>query len=603
MADINLNPYTAESEAIARRLRMAEMLAQQSMQPMALPQQPGVRVSHASGLAKMLDAYTAGKETRAAKEEQKALAERYQGDVSSDFQTMIRALQAPAQVGQPAIEPTLQEGQSTITQGGQAAIPARPAGYLPAEGLSGIKTEPMRQAYMAQLLAQAAPKAPIKASAGDVFLDPVTLKPLSTIPEKPSWEKFSKFDDKTGVEITGLIDKNAPAPLDTFVEGARKSEDLVSVETTNDQGQPVTRYFKKSDPLLTAGVPRPLVGILGDLQVAGALPKNWKDNPAIVDLINTSLVNKAGGITPKNIFDFKIALADLAIKKATLADQGVSTNVAIPTAPTPTTGVLGAIQNQPVSQPAIPAAPVGAPPVVAPAVPPRNRAYTPLNAPRAPAVAPAPTPAAAPAPALAPAEMPAMTGLSPRDQRDVAKQKLMSANKDMTETQSNAALFGGAMAQANSTMKELEKAGTVKNAVIPAMMQSLVGLVPLGVGEKVADQIESIARTDPTSLVGPNADQQRLAQAQIAFATAYLRKTSGASFGASEVSNTIKEFFPMIGEGDKVIKQKTEARERAIEGMKISTTKEGQAYIDRYMGGQPKAPSGGGADPLGLRRK
>ena len=596
MPDINLNPYTAESEAIAKRLRMAEMLAQQSMQPMALPQQPGVRVSHASGLAKILDAYTAGKEAKAAKAEQKALAEKYQGDISNDFQAMIRALQAPAQAGQPAVEPTFQEGQSTITQGGQAAISARPAGYLPAEGLAGIKTEPVRQAYMAQLLAQAAPKAPIKAGPGDVFLDPVTLKPLSTIPEKPSWERYSKFSD-TGQEITGLINKNAPAPLDTFVEGARKPEDLVSVETTNDQGQPVTRYFKKSDPLLTAGVPKPLVGILGDLQVAGALPKNWKENPAIVDLVNTSLVNKAGGITPKNVFDFKVALADLGIKKTTLADQGISANVAIPTAPTPTTGVLGAIQNQPVSQPAIPTA--QAAPVVAPAaaVPPRSRVYTPLNAPTAPAVAPAP------APAPAPAEMPAMSGLSPRDQREVAKQKLMSANKDMTETQSNAALFGGAMAQANSTMRELEKAGTVKNAVIPAMMQSLVGLVPLGVGEKVADQIESIARTDPTSLVGPNADQQRLAQAQIAFATAYLRKTSGASFGASEVSNTIKEFFPMIGEGDKVIKQKTEARERAIEGMKISTTKEGQAYIDRYMGGQPQAPSGGGADPLGLRKK
>lgn len=600
MADINLNPYTAESEAIAKKLRMAELLQQQAMQPIELPTTPGVRVSPLSGLAKLLQAYGASKQSERATEEQKALAQRYQGDVANDFQAMIRALQAPAQAGQPAVEPTFQEGQSTITQGGQAAIPARPAGYLPAEGLSGIKTEPVRQAYMAQLLAQAAPKAPIKASAGDVFLDPVTLKPLSTIPEKPSWEKYSKFDDKTGVEITGLINKNASAPLDTFVEGARKPEDLVSVETTNDQGQPVTRYFKKSDPLLTAGVPRPLVGILGDLQVAGALPKNWKENPAIVDLVNTSLVNKAGGITPKNIFDFKLALADLAIKKATLADQGVSANVAIPTAPTPTTGVLGTIQNQPVSQPAIPAAPVVAPAPAA-AVPPRSRAYTPLNAPTAPAVAPAPTPAPAPAPALA--EIPAMSGLSPRDQREVAKQKLMSANKDMTETQSNAALFGGAMAQANSTMKELEKAGTVKNAVIPAMMQSLVGLVPLGVGEKVADQIESIARTDPTSLVGPNADQQRLAQAQIAFATAYLRKTSGASFGASEVSNTIKEFFPMIGEGDKVIKQKTEARERAIEGMKISTTKEGQAYIDRYMGGQPKAPSGGGADPLGLRRK
>jgi hypothetical protein len=587
MAEINLNPYTAESEAIAKKLRMAELLQQQAMQPIEMPTTPGVRVSPLSGLAKLLQAYGASKQSERATEEQRALAEKYQGDVSGDFQAMIRALQAPAQAGQPTVEPTFQEGQSTITQGGQPAMPARPAGYLPAEGLAGIKTEPVRQAYMAQLLAQAAPKAPIKASAGDVFLDAVTLKPLSTIPEKPSWEKYSKFDDKTGVEITGLINKNAPAPLDTFVEGARKPEDLVSVETTNDQGQPVTRYLKKSDPLLTAGVPKPLVGILGDLQVAGALPKNWKENPAIVDLVNTSLVNKAGGITPKNIFDFKIALADLGIKKATLADQGINANVAIPTAPAPTTGVLGAIQNQPVSQPAIPAAPVGAPPVVAPAaaVPPRNRAYTPLNAPRAPAVAPAP----------APAEMQDVSGLSPRDQREVAKQKLMSANKDMTEGQSNAALFGGSMAQANATMKELEKAGTLKNAVIPAMMQSLVGLVPLGVGEKVADQIESIARTDPTSLVGPNANQQRLAQAQIAFATAWLRKTSGASFGASEVSNTIKEFFPMIGEGDSVIKQKTEARERAIDGMRLGTTKEGQAYIDKYMGGQPKAaPSNSG---------
>jgi hypothetical protein len=211
--------------------------------------------------------------------------------------------------------------------------------------------------------------------------------------------------------------------------------------------------------------------------------------------------------------------------------------------------------------------------------------------------------AVAPASAPAPAEMPAMTGLSPRDQRDVAKQKLLSANKDMTETQSNAALFGGSMAQANATMMDLEKAGTVKNAIIPAMMQSLVGLVPLGVGEKVADQIETIARLDPTSLVGSDQNQQRLAQAQLAFAMAWLRKTSGAAFGASEVSNTIKEFFPMIGEGDKVIKQKREARERAIDGMRLGTTKEGQAYIDKYMGGQPKTSSGGGADPLGLRGK
>ena len=573
MPDINLSPYTVEQQAIDRRRRLAELLQQQAAAPMEMPSMPGVRSSPFAGLAKLLQGYGAGQTLQNIDTEQKALGEKYQTERTNQFQDLARLLSAPAQAAQPAVEPKFNEGQSTITQGGQAAIPARPAGYLPVEALSQFTHPEIQQLAMSQALSQLAPKAPIKASAGDVFLNPNTYEEIKSVPKAPNWEKFSKFDDKTGVEITGLIDKNAPKPLETFVEGARKPEDLVSVDTTNEQGQPVTRYLKKSDPLLTSGVPKPLVGILGDLQVAGALPPNWKENPAIVDLVNTSFINKVGGITPKDVFNFKVAVADLGIKKATLADQGINASVAIPSVPMQSTGILGAIQNRPVSQPA---------PVIAPAVAPAvvsttkaNRSYTPLNAPQT--VSPALEPTAAPA------------GLSPRDMREIEKQKILSANKDMTETQSNAALFGGSMAQAHATMNQLEKAGTVKNAVIPAMMQSLVGLVPLGVGEKVADQIESIAKTDPTGMFGPDQNQQRLGQAQVAFATAWLRKTSGASFGASEVANTIKEFFPMRGEGDSVIKQKREARDRAIEGMKLGTTKEGQAYIDRYLGAQPKA--------------
>ena len=584
MPDINLSPYTVQQQAIDRRRRMAELLQQQAQQPMELPTTPGVQVSPLGGLAKVLQSYMGARGEQEALAEQKALGEKYQTEKTTQFQDLARLLSAPAQAPQPAVEPTFTEGQSTITQGGQAAVPARPAGYLPAEALSQFTHPEISQLAMSQVLSQLAPKAPIKASAGDVFLNPTTYEEIKSVPKTPNWEKFSKFDDKTGVEITGLIDKNAPKPLETFVEGARKPEDVVSVETVSEQGQPVTRYLKKSDPLLTSGVPKPLVGILGDLQMAGALPANWKDNPAIVDLVNTSFINKVGGITPKDVFNFKVAVADLNIKKATLADQGINAGVAIPTVPTQSTSVLGAIQNRPVSQPA---------PVIAPAVVPTakaNRPYTPLNAPQAVTPAPVAEPTAAPA------------GLSPRDMREIEKQKILSANKDMTETQSNAALFGGSMAQAHATMNQLEKAGTVKNAVIPAMMQSLVGLVPLGVGEKVADQIESIAKTDPTGMFGPDQNQQRLGQAQVAFATAWLRKTSGASFGAAEVANTIKEFFPMRGEGDSVIKQKREARDRAIEGMKLGTTKEGQTYIDRYLGVTPK-PAGGGSDPLGLRGK
>jgi len=635
MADINLSPYTAEQAALDRRRKMAEAMQQQAILPIDMPTVPGAKISHTQGLAKLLQGYIAGKSLEKADTEQKAL----EANTMSDFakilglagrtetvpgavtsaavpsapipeniaqQAELERLNQPrarfeaqaAYGGNPILAnaeqirnlPTMTAAQAEVREPSQQ-VPALKASMLedPKFTQTSAGRMMLAQALMQQQAQQqAAAQRKLEAEQAVIKIGPEETAgrmvgdkfvPFVTGAKQPKWEKFSKFDDKTGVEITGLINKNATDPFSTFIEGARKPEDLVSVDTTNDQGQAVTRYFNKSDPLLKSGVPKPLVGILGDLQTAGALPPNWKENPAIVDLVNTSLVNKAGGITPKNIFDFKIALADLAIKKATLADQGVTTNVAIPTAPAPTTGVLGAIQSRPVSQPAIPI--TQAAPVVAPttAVLPKNRPYTPLNAPRAAALAPVP----------APAEVPTASNLSPRDMREIEKQKLMSANKDMTETQSNAALFGGSMAQANATMKELEKAGTVKNAVIPAMMQSLVGLVPLGVGEKVADQIESIARTDPTSLVGPNADQQRLAQAQIAFSTAWLRKTSGASFGASEISNTIKEFFPMIGEGDKVIKQKREARERAIDGMRIGTTKEGQAYIDRYMGGQPKS--------------
>jgi hypothetical protein len=182
---------------------------------------------------------------------------------------------------------------------------------------------------------------------------------------------------------------------------------------------------------------------------------------------------------------------------------------------------------------------------------------------------------------------------------------LMGKGTAMTEAQSNAAMFGGAMAQAQNTIKQLEKSGTVKNAVVPGLLTGLAQMVPFGVGENIGNVIQSTFNADPTGLIGPNAEQQKLAQSQLAFATAYLRKTSGAAFGASEVSNTIKEFFPLIGDSQKVIAQKEAARDRAVEGMKMSTSKEGRKYIEGYGGGG--APAGGGGipnatptNPLGL---
>ena len=191
---------------------------------------------------------------------------------------------------------------------------------------------------------------------------------------------------------------------------------------------------------------------------------------------------------------------------------------------------------------------------------------------------------AAPAAVLTPAAAPTPAAGTP----------LRGKGTAMTDTQHNAAMFGGAMAQAQNTIQQIEKSGTNKSvAVVPGLLTGLVNMAPFGAGEGFANAIEATFRADPTRLIGPDVEQQRLAQAQLAFATAYLRKTSGAAFGASEVANTIKEFFPLRGEPDAVVKQKAASRERVVRGMALGTTAAGRQHIEEAAGSN---------DPLGLRR-
>lgn len=161
----------------------------------------------------------------------------------------------------------------------------------------------------------------------------------------------------------------------------------------------------------------------------------------------------------------------------------------------------------------------------------------------------------------------------------------------LTEAQGNAALFGSAMAQAQGVLAEVEKRGTRTGPVTTSLAQGIVKYVPLGVGDKLVGDVYALAMQDPTKLFGPDVDQQKLGQAQLAFSIAYLRKTSGAAFGPSELANTVNEFFPQIGEDASVTKQKSEARKRAIRGMKISAGKEGSKFIEEY-----EAPGAAGGE-------
>jgi hypothetical protein len=158
----------------------------------------------------------------------------------------------------------------------------------------------------------------------------------------------------------------------------------------------------------------------------------------------------------------------------------------------------------------------------------------------------------------------------------------------LTESQGNAAMFGSAMAQAQQVLNQAEKEGTTTGAGTVNLAQGIVKYVPLGVGDKLVNDIYALAVNDPTKLFGPDVNQQKVGQAQLAFAIAYLRKTSGAAFGASEVANTIMEYFPSVGEDKAVVKQKAESRKRAIAGMKMGAGREGAKFIEQY-----ESPSGG----------
>lgn len=124
--DINLSPYTAESEAISRRMRMAELLQQQAMQPLETPGTAGgyqLAVSPYAGLAKILQGYTAMQAGRGAEAERKALGERYKTE-SAD--TLRRAFEAGSGMPERAAVVDPQEMAQMADQGTppQPNIPA-----------------------------------------------------------------------------------------------------------------------------------------------------------------------------------------------------------------------------------------------------------------------------------------------------------------------------------------------------------------------------------------------------------------------------------------------------------------------------------------------
>ena len=190
MPDINLNPYTAESAAIQRRLQMAQLLGQQALQPVEVPQQAGVRASPYMGLAKMLQGYMAGSEEKAATEAFKDLANRYQAGNRAEMGSFLEAMQGTPQkeLAGPAPEGAPQGVSPEGMQGGYiqpAQAPDRQRAMALALGSQNPTLQGAGGAMLGQMMT---PKPPIQVAAGGTVLDPTTMQPIYTAPRERTGE-------------------------------------------------------------------------------------------------------------------------------------------------------------------------------------------------------------------------------------------------------------------------------------------------------------------------------------------------------------------------------------------------------------------------------
>jgi hypothetical protein len=130
---------------------------------------------------------------------------------------------------------------------------------------------------------------------------------------------------------------------------------------------------------------------------------------------------------------------------------------------------------------------------------------------------------------------PAMQGGQPIGPKD----------KDLTDAQSKAYLFGDRMQKADAIISGLAKKGTTTS--IPGSQMGF------GVGATI-NAVSS-------------GNQQSLDQAKRDFINAVLRRESGAVISPAEFENAEKQYFPQVGDSQQVMKQKAQNRMTAQEGI------------------------------------
>jgi hypothetical protein len=245
MPDINLNPYTAESAAIQRKLQMAQLLNQQAMQPLEMPQQAGVKISPYAGLAKILEGFNASQQEKSATQAYKNLAEKYQAGNQADIANFLSAMQgtqakeltgpapqgAPQGVSQTEVTQPYTDAQGVEYKGGEpiqggyiqpAQAPDRQRAMALALGSQNPTLQGAGGAMLGQMMT---PKAPIQVAAGGTVLDPNTMQPIYTAPRERTGELGVYDEYVKQAKASG----KQPMSIDQFITEQKKASRSITV--------------------------------------------------------------------------------------------------------------------------------------------------------------------------------------------------------------------------------------------------------------------------------------------------------------------------------------------------------------------------------------
>lgn len=191
--DISLTDYGTEAESIRRRRRLAEMLQQQSQEPLQQPQMQGgwaIPASPLAGLAKMVQAYGGAKGMQRSDAEMKALAERLRGERQQDWSTLAQGMQ-----GRP--EEVMPEGVQGPPQ------PGRPAGQVDPALIAQLRTPEAQSAAMQMYQKQMQPQ---QIGSGGLMMPGGQVIPPAARPQQTKPERWSEPYQLGGATVQRNLD-------------------------------------------------------------------------------------------------------------------------------------------------------------------------------------------------------------------------------------------------------------------------------------------------------------------------------------------------------------------------------------------------------------